>query len=300
MTTTSPATPATEIERVAILGMGAMGSRMAARVAQQFDVVVWNRSPEHARQVATEVDAEWAPTVAEAVHTADVVLTMVADDNASREVLLTPDGVLASVRPGTAVVEASTVSPDQVRRLAAAATEAGIDLIEAPVVGSRPQAETGALVSLVGGDGSVVDRVQPVLATTSAVVHHTGPVGTAATMKLAVNGLFAMQVAAYAETVGLLERSDIDTSLATEILGGLPITAPGLQRILGLIADRAFSPNFPVALVAKDLDYLNQVALAEDADTPMARAAESVFRAGVDEGRGALDIAGIASRYVTV
>ncbi len=123
-------------------------------------------------------------------------------------------------------------------------------------------------------------------------------------MKLVVNGLFGIQVAGYAEMVGLLAESEVDTDTAIDILTGLPITSPGLQRILGLFAERAFAPNFPVALVAKDFGYLR--ALADDlgADVPVAAAAGSVYHAGAvsaDGGPGPqadLDIAGIVARYL--
>ena len=109
--------------------------------------------------------------------------------------------------PSAVAVEASTITPDHARALGAAATERSLGFAEAPVVGSRPQADAGALVSLVGATDADLARIQPVLETYSGAIRHTGPVGTAATMKLAINGLFAMQVAAFAEIVGLLELS---------------------------------------------------------------------------------------------
>lgn len=287
------------MSRVALLGLGAMGSRMAAHLAAAHQVVVWNRTSSTADAVASAVGASVASTPAEAAIGAEVVIAMVADDDASEAVWFGPEGALDALGSSAVMVEASTITAAHARRLGEAAAVRGVAMVEAPVVGSRPQAEAGALVSLVGGDTEVIERVRPVLETYSGAVRPTGGVSSAATMKLAINGLFAMQVAAFSETVGMLERAGVDASAASKVLGGLPITAPGLARILGLIADREFSPNFPVALVAKDLRYLAALAADVDGAMPMAGTAAEVFASAVTEGHGALDIAGVAARYLS-
>ena len=240
-----------------------------------------------------------APTARDAVNHADVAIAMLTDDDASRSVWLDPEaGALAVVPDGCIVIEASTVTPGHARRMAAAAANRGLALLEAPVVGSRPQADAGALVALIGGDVETLERATPVIDTFAATVWHAGAIGDAATMKLAINGLFAAQVAAFGEVAGLIERSAIDTDSALDLLAGLPITAPGLQRVLGLMRGRQFDPNFPVPLVAKDLGYLDIAAEAVGADLPMMRRARAVFDAGADGAQAALDIAGIADRYL--
>lgn len=227
---------------------------------------------------------------------------MVSDDAASRAIWLGgeggPPGALGSMNGEAVAIDASTLSPEAVADLGRAAARSGVAFLEAPVVGSRPQAEAGALTALAGGDPAVLDRVRPVLDAFSAAVHHVGPVGNGATMKLAVNGLFGIQVAAFAEIVGLLDRSGMATGEAMAILAGLPITSPALQRALGLMAARDFAPNFPVPLVAKDFGYLERLAAALDAPVPLAAAAGEVYRAGAHGGEADLDIVGIADRYL--
>lgn len=285
---------------ITVLGLGAMGSRIAARLADAgHAVTVWNRSAEAATALAESTPVRIAATAREAVVDGEIVISMVADDIASRALWLEPDtGVLAALPDGAVAIEASTITQFMAVELAEAASEAGVPFLEAPVVGSRPQAEAGALFVLVGGDSEVLERVRPALEAFAGGLRPVGSVGNAATMKLAINGLFGMQVAAYAEIVGMLDRSDIPADTAIDILSNLPITSPGLQRILGLFSQRAFAPNFPVALVAKDFAYLCQLAAELGADVPIAETAAAVYEAGRREGQGELDIAGIAVRYL--
>ncbi|MEM9564408.1 MAG: NAD(P)-dependent oxidoreductase [Actinomycetota bacterium] len=288
---------------ITVLGLGAMGSRIAARLAADADhtVTVWNRTTAASTALADEPDVtvEVASNARAAVAGADIVLSMVTDDEASRSLWLDPDtGVLAALSQTAVAIEASTITRRHAVTLGTAASEADIAFLEAPVVGSRPQAEAGALVALVGGDAETLDRVRPALASYTAAIRHLGPIGAAATAKLAINGLFGLQVAAYAEIVGLLERTGVPVDDAVDVLGGLPITSPGLQRILGLFAARDFAPNFPVALVAKDLGYLRALAAEADAETPLTEAAAAVFQAGAAGPQADLDIAGIAERYL--
>ncbi len=280
----------------AFLGRGAMGSRMAANlIAAGHDLVVWNRTGAVATDFAAEHGATAAGTPSGAAEQADVVISMVADDAAARSVWLDPvDGALGAMRDGAIAIESSTLTPDATRQLAAEAAEAGVTFVEAPVVGSRPQADAGALLHLVGGDAAAVEAARSTIEVNAGSVVHVGEVGQAATVKLAINGLFAAQVAAYSETVGLLERSGLDTPMITDLLAALPITSPGLARVLGLIASGDHAPNFPIRLVAKDLGYLASAAASLDHELPVGAAVRDVFAdADADEDTRELDISGI-------
>lgn len=283
---------------VTVLGLGAMGSRLAANYSTAgHDVTVWNRSSGAAGELAASHGVTTAASVGEAVASADAVVSMVSNDEAAEAVWLGEAGAFANMRPDAVAIESSTLSPDAVVRLAEAAGVAGVSFVEAPVVGSRPQAESGALFYLLGGADSALDAAMPVIEVNAGNTIRVGAVGNAAQMKLAINGLFAAQVAAYAEIVGFLERSDLDTEAAIATLAALPITSPGLQRILGLIAGGDDRPNFPVRLVAKDLGYLARSSADLGAPLPLLDTARQVFEQGVADDLGDLDIAGIARRY---
>ncbi len=296
--TTTPNDTTADRSTIAVLGLGAMGSGMARNlVAAGHRVVVWNRTSARAADLAAEIGATAVPTPAAAVAEAEVVIAMVRDDEASHRVWLGPDGAAAAMPAGAVAIEASTITPAWAVELAHALAELGRAFVEAPVVGSRPQLAAGALVSLVGGDAEVLERIRPVLEVNSGVIRHCGAVGAGAVAKLAVNGLFATQVAAYAEAVGFLQRNGMPLEEATGFLTGLPITSPALQRILGLFAAADYAPNFPIDLVAKDLGYLVATAARTEAATPIALATEGAFRAAVDAGDGGLDIAGLGRRH---
>ncbi|TDT18246.1 3-hydroxyisobutyrate dehydrogenase/hypothetical protein [Ilumatobacter fluminis] len=287
------------MSRITVLGLGAMGSRMAANYSNAgHDVTVWNRTAAIVDALADARAVTSAPSPSQAAVGADVVVSMVSDDDAAVAVWLGDDGALAAMRHDAIAVESSTLTPATVRRLAAAAVARGVRFVEAPVVGSRPQADAGSLGYLLGGDQDAIDAVMPVIEINAGSAIRVGECGDAAIMKLAVNGLFAAQVAAYAEVVGVLERSSLDVDSVIATLSSLPITSPGLQRILGLIAEREFDPNFPIRLVAKDLGYLVDASGDLGAAVPMVEAARAAFERARDDDLGDLDIAGIASSYL--
>lgn len=283
---------------IAFLGLGAMGTRMAARLLDAgYDLVVYNRTPERTTSLV-ERGATHAATPREAVRHADLILSMVRDDRASRAVWLDQtSGALGALQPDSAAVEMSTLSARWVRELNAALVERGIPFLDAPVVGSRPHAENGALTILVGGETDTLDRVRDVFGVLGGVLHHVGSVGAGTAAKLAVNALFATQAAALAEVLGTLSRSGIGAGDAVDLLNALPIMSPAAARLGTLMAERQFTPNFPVELVNKDLGYALQLADAADVRGTVLPAVREAFELADAHGFGDDDIAGIAQLY---
>jgi len=284
--------------RVSVLGLGAMGARMAKRLLDAgHAVTVYNRSPGRDDALAA-AGAARAGSPREAAAGAELVIGMVRDDEASRAIWCdADDGALGGMRSGTVAVAASTLTPGWVGELAAAASAADVRFLEAPVVGTRPHADAGQLVVLAGGDLETLEVARPALEAYAGAIKHLGPIGAGATMKLVVNTLFATQVAAYGEALGVLAKAGVPAATAAERLKGLPITSPALQRVLGLMAEGAFSPNFPVHLVAKDLRYAAAAAEAVGADAPLTRAAGAVYARAEGEGHGDIDVSGIATLF---
>lgn len=289
------------MSKITVLGLGAMGSRMAINYANAgHHVTVWNRTAATAEQLATAHALTAAETPRSAAAGADHVVSMVSNDEAASYVWLDPNnGALAAMTTDAVAIESSTLTATTASMLGDTARTAGIQFVEAPVVGSRPQADAGMLFYLLGGEAEAIKAAQPVIDVNAGKSTHVGKIGNAATMKLAINGLFAAQVAAYAEIAGFIEQSDLDTAQALDTLAALPITSPGLERILGLIADRNYEPNFPIHLVAKDLGYLTTAARTAGAKTPIIDTTTTVFNDGANGNEQNLDIAGIAERYQT-
>lgn len=284
--------------RIAYLGAGAMGSRMArALLRAGHEVTVWNRSPEALEALAAE-GGRPAETPRLAVAEAAFALSMVRDDAASRAVWLAPEtGALAGLAETTLALECSTVTVGWAKELAGHMGAAGCSFLDAPVAGSRPQADAGALIFLAGGAEDVVARAEPVLLAMGSAVHHVGPAGSGAALKLALNALFGIQVATMAELIGVLTRAGVDPARAVEILGATPVCSPAAKGAAGAMLAHAFAPQFPIDLVVKDFGYVADVARAGNTAAPLAAAAGEVFEAARRAGCGGKNITAVAKLY---
>ena len=280
------------ISSVAFLGLGLMGTGMARNlIGAGYTVAVYNRNREKAEPFAS--DARIADSPRDAALGADVVISMVADDVASRAVWLGDDGALSGAEPGALLIESSTVSVAWVRELAAAADQRGFALLDAPVTGSKPQAAAGELLFLVGGSPATLERARPVLAAMSRDIAYMGPTGSGALIKLINNFLCGVQAASIAEALALIEAGGLDREKA---LGVLTSGAPG-SPILRSLATRMtagdYTPQFALKLLLKDLNYA--YAEGEQRGIPLdtAAGAQSVFQRAVAAGYGTDDMSSV-------
>jgi len=278
---------------VAILGLGTMGGRMAANLLKAgFSLTVYNRTPEKAHALINN-GARFASTPAEAARNASVVISMLADDAASREVWIGQHGALSAVREDTILIESSTIRPAWIAELAALATQKGAASLDAPVTGSRMQAEAGQLSFLVGGDEATLKAATPVLKAMSKEIVHLGPVGSGAKMKLINNFLCGVQIASLAEGLTWIERSGLDVEKA---LGVLKAGAPG-SPLLGAISTRMtaheYSVNFLLTLMAKDLLYAEEEAARCKVALKTAEIARTLFETAAAKGFGDSDMSAV-------
>lgn len=279
--------------KVAVLGLGIMGSGMARQLlAAGFEVSVWNRSADKAAPLG-EAGARVAATPAEAATGAAVVVAMLADDAVSRAVWTGEGGALAAMDAGTIVIESSTLTGGWVKELAGLATARGVGFLEAPVTGSRDQAAQGALRFLVGGDVDVLAAARSAFDAMGSAVVHLGPVGSAATVKLANNFLCGVQAASLAEAVALFERQGLDVEQAVAILTDGAPGSPIVKAVSRRMLDRAYDPHFLVPLMAKDLGYAGQTLAEVGITSAIADAARQRFLEADGAGHGRYDIAAI-------
>jgi len=237
------------------MGLGLMGSGMAGRLlGAGFPLAVWNRNPERAEALAAE-GAHVAATPREAAERADVVLSMVADDAASRAVWLGDHGALAGAKRGAVLVESSTLSVGWIGELLVEATARGCALLDAPVTGSRPHAASGELVFLVGGEAGALEAARPVLAAMSRAILHVGATGRGALLKLVNNFMCGVQAASLAEALVLIERSGLDLTKSLELLTTGAPGSPLVKTLSARMTGRDYTPNFHLRLMAKDLTY---------------------------------------------
>ncbi len=286
--------------RIAVLGLGAMGSRIAARLLDAgHNVTVFNRTAERARPLI-EKGAIRADTPRAAAREADLVIAMVTDDEASRALWLNEEtGALQSLSPQTVAIESSTLTPAWVRELNERVSARGAAFLDAPVAGSRPQAEAGQLIYFVGGDAAVLERVSETLMTLGSAIHHIGPAGSGATFKLAVNALFGIQTAALGEILGLLEKQGMEITHCVDWLNALPTTSPAMKIMGQLMASHTFAPLFPIDLVEKDFGYLTSLTESAATRTPLSAAARAVYRQAVERSLGNANISRVVQLYTT-
>ena len=282
--------------RVAVLGIGAMGSRMAVALLRAgHSVTVWNRTPGRA-QPLVEQGARLANSPSAAASDAEIVLAMVRDDEASRQVWLSPgDGALVAMPKGSIGVESSTLGVSWVRELAVAFAARGVHFLDAPVVGTRAQADTATLIHLVGGGTETMARAKPVLSAIGSAAHHAGPAGSGAALKLVVNALLGIQVAAIGELLGAAEQMGLDRRRAGEVLIQMPSCSASAKGVTLAMLARNFAPAFPVELVEKDLGYLAKEALPDAA--PVSAAARAVFARAMAAGLSAENMTAVAKLY---
>jgi 3-hydroxyisobutyrate dehydrogenase len=280
-------------KNVAILGLGTMGSGMAANLLKAgFSVSVYNRTASKA-QTLVDQGARLASTPAEAALGASIIISMLADDVASRKVWLGERGALESVREGATLVESSTVSPAWIAEFAALAEKRGANLLDAPVTGSRMQAEAGQLSFLVGGSNAALEGATPVLKAMSKEIVHLGPVGSGAKMKLINNFLCGVQVASLAEGLTWIERSGLDREKALSVLKSGAPGSPLISAISARMVSQNYSVNFLLSLMTKDLLYAQNEAASLNVDLKTAEVARSLFEAAVAKGLGDEDMASV-------
>jgi 3-hydroxyisobutyrate dehydrogenase len=285
--------------KIAMLGLGAMGSRMVQNLLRDnYSVVVYNRTAEKAKPWI-EQGAIFAATPREAASQADVVISMVTDDAASRSTWLDPEtGAISGLRKDAIAIESSTLTVGWTQELAATITKQGANFLDAPVVGSRPQAEAGKLIYLVGGNANVLEKIRPILISAGgASIYSLGAVGQGMAMKLAVNALFGIQVAALAEVLSLLRNQGVAQEQALNCLGELPVLSPAAKLAGGLMLTQNHAPLFPISLVEKDFRYVSQLAQTVNAEVPIATAIGEIFQDAVEQGLGTHNITGIMQRF---
>ena len=284
---------------VAILGLGIMGSGMANRLlSANFSLAVYNRNQEKSVPFAG-AGAFVADTPRQAASRSQIILSMVADDAASRDVWMGEEGALNGAAAGSVLIESSTLSGNWIQELAARAAERGCQFLDAPVTGTKPHAASGELLFLVGGSAEALDAARPVFSVLGRDAVHLGPTGSGALMKLINNFLCGVQAASFAEGVSMIDAGGLDRAKAMSILtGGAP--ASGIvKRVAERVASHDFTPNFALRWMAKDLTYALQDAASRGVALSTATAALAVFQRAIAEGHGDEDFSAVSKSSKT-
>ena len=276
--------------KIAFCGLGRMGVPMAARLLDAgHGVTVWNRTAERAVPLV-EQGARQAESPADAASGADVGITMLADPAALDDVVSGSAGLGPALAPGATLIEMSTVGPDVVRSLADRLPQ-GVDVLDAPVLGSIPQATEGTLKIFVGGDEAVLGRCRPVLEA-MGTVRHLGPLGAGAAMKLVANSTLGALMCGLAEALALSDALGLDEAAVLDILVESPIGATAKSK-RKLIESGEYPPNFKLGLAAKDLGLVTSAAEEAGLDLRLAPAARAWLEQADGEGKGDMDYSAV-------
>jgi len=252
---------------------------MASRLlAAHHVVVVYDRTREKARPLE-QGGAQVAATARELAAGVDIVFSSVTNDAALEQVMFTPDGVLAGARPGTVVIDMSTVSPRTSRRLHETARSNGVSVLDAPVSGSTVQAEQGQLVIFVGGEEDVYQKCQPILSVLGSKTFYLGSSGAGATMKLCVNTLLGLGVQALAEAIALGLKAGLPRERFLQVLGETAVVSPSQKAKIENARKDDYPAAFPLQLMFKDFRLIVETALELSVPMPATAAAVQVAAA---------------------
>lgn len=269
---------------------------MATNLAKAgFPLVVWNRTASKMEPLL-RLGAKAGKGPAQAAAEAEVVITMVSQPKDVEQVVLGPDGALAGLRPGSVLIDMSTVSPITSRKLAGAVAAEQAEFLDAPVVGSRGPATEGTLVILVGGLPMTLERCRPILAAMGKTIIHAGGVGAGTSLKLATNLMLAHLAAGFAEGLLLVERAGLDPQRYFEVLEASTFRSPWYRSKGGTMAKRDFAAHFALKHMRKDLRLMGELAEEAGALLPITRAIEALFAQAADAGKSDLDYSAILAQ----
>jgi 3-hydroxyisobutyrate dehydrogenase len=282
------------MQRIAMIGLGIMGSGMAANwLAKGFPVTVYNRTRAKAEPLAAK-GARIADSPRAAAEGADIVVAMVSDDAASQKVWQGSDGALAGLKSGAIVIESSTLTPEWVRELAGLAKVKGAAFLDAPVGGSKSAANEGKLVFFVGGESATVEKARAALEAVGTKITHLGPAGAGATWKLINNVMAASQLAVLSEGLAIAAKAGIDLAQAAELIKNSATASPMVVGKLPRIMDRRYAdPDFALKLMRKDVAYAAALAKALGVKVEVVPAVAGIYERAEAKGLGESDTAAV-------
>jgi len=285
---------------IGFIGLGNMGAPMAANLVSAGHQVTGFDLVPGAMEALTTKGGHVVASLAEVAGAGDIVITMLPAGPQVRSVYLDPGGVLAGARRGALLIDCSTIDVETARAVAAAAKEAGFDMLDAPVSGGVSGAEAASLTFMVGGEAEIFARAQPVLAAMGRTIVHAGPAGNGQAAKICNNMILGVSMIAVCEAFSLAERLGLEAQTLFDISSkssgqcwALTSYCPVPGPVPASPANRDYAPGFTAAMMLKDLRLAQQAAGATATATPLGATAASLYQMFVDGGAGVLDFSGI-------
>lgn len=285
------------MKKIGFIGLGTMGMPMAVNLLKGgYPLCVYNRTASKSQQLLA-MGAQVAASPAEIAREADVIFTNVSHDQALLDVIAGPGGVLEGVRPGVTVIDCSTVSPDTSRKVYAELEGRMADFLDAPVTGSKPAAENGTLVFMVGGKEEVFSRIADLLEVVGSKVLYLGPSGSGSYAKLAHNAVVGINAIGLMEGFSIAAKAGLSPEKFLDIVTSGGANSRQAELKGNKIINHDFSNQFSTALMLKDLLLAQKLTAGFQLPAPLLHAATSVFQIGLSKGLGDQDLSSVIQCY---
>ena len=285
--------------KIGFIGLGIMGSRMAANLQKHgYDLVVFNRTRAKA-QPLLDKGATFAESPAKVAEQVDILLTMLAHPDAVEQAALGRDGFLSHLKPNALWIDCSSVNPSFSKKMAAEAARREVHFVDAPVTGSAPVAAEAKLVLWVGADGADLERVRPLLLCMGNKIVHAGGHGAGTSMKMVINLLLGNAMAAFAEAMALGEGLGLSQKMLFDSLLGTPAVAPFLASKRDNIDKGNYEAEFPLRWMQKDMHLASVSAYESGVAMPLTNAAKELYRLAMREGHASQDFSAIYDYLAT-
>jgi glyoxylate/succinic semialdehyde reductase len=279
--------------KIGFIGLGIMGSRMAANLLKGGNaLVVYNRSRDKASALG-KVNLEIKDSPAEVGSEAEIIFTMLSAPDAVRETALGEKGFLNSLKKNALWVDCSTVNPSFSRAMSKEANSRGVRFVDAPVSGTKGPAESGQLVFLAGGDEKDLKEIKPLLDLMGKRTIHTGGVSTGTAMKMVVNTLLGQAMLSYSEALLLGESLGIDRSFLFDTLNNLPVTPAFCISKRPKLENEDYTADFPLQWMHKDMELASETAYENGATLPLLSTAKEIYAMAKIKGYSEKDLSSI-------
>jgi 3-hydroxyisobutyrate dehydrogenase-like beta-hydroxyacid dehydrogenase len=279
--------------KIGFIGLGIMGSRMAANLQKHgYDLVVFNRTRGKAQPLIDD-GATFAESPAKVAEQVDMLFTMLAHPDAAEQAALGRDGFLSHLKPNALWIDCSSVNPSFSKRMAAEAARREVHFVDAPVTGSAPVAAEAKLVFWVGAEGADLERIRPLLLCMGSKIVHTGGNGMGTSMKMVINLLLGNAMASFAEAMALGEGLGLSQKMLFDSLLGTPAVAPFLASKRDKIDNRNYEAEFPLRWMQKDMHLATVSAYETGVAMPVTNVAKEIYRLAMRDGHDAEDFSAI-------
>ncbi len=281
-------------ERIAFLGLGIMGSRMAANLAKAgFELTVWNRTEARTQEFCEQHHAKPAASPAQAAANSEIIVTMVVDGAQVAQILLGEEGAVTAAAEGTLCIDCSTIGPMATREIGAALGERGLRMVDAPVTGSSPRAEDGTLTIMAGGERRDFDRARAVLEAMGELIVHCGPLGHGQMVKLIGNAVAATNAAVVGQALLVGAKAGVDLDALTTVLGASSAGSAMLELKAGPMREHDYTTLFKLDHMLKDVRLCLEEGQAAGVPFPFAALTREILSAASGQGHGDEDFAAL-------